>query len=888
MSLARFLRIARHRVRSLFRRHTVDAELERELAFHIEALAAEHRAEGLPPAEARRLATRAFGNLTGISDACRDQRRVSWIADLQQDVRYGMRVLRAERAVAAAAILSLALGVGASVAAWRGVDAATRGVLHVPGADRHVVLRTMSPTAALKGASAIDFVAWRDHSQSFDLLAASLAAEPTVRIDDAAPAERIASLGVTMGYFDTIGVRPLLGRTFTREESRLVDPLPAVVISERLWRRRFNADPAILTRDLRLDGMPRPIVGVMPDDVRFRDITRDVWHPLRLLPTLEHGSGRALHVTARLRPGVTAAAAEAELNQIAGGLGQQYPEGYAGWRVDIEPFDHARVSWSYQPLAIVTAIATLVLIVSCANVGSLLFARAVARRHEIRRRIDLGATPGRLWRQWLAEGLVLGTIGGLAGLAVAWAGLRGLELLSPPPGAPLLRPLGLDLRTATIAVVISLMVSVVLGVTSAWATRSRHAAATRAMHARAWLMAAQMAVTLIVLVGSGLLVNSMLRLQAHSLNFDPEGLLTFEVVVPSTRVTIGSYRQKPYFEVTSQPAVALARLEAAFRAVPAVTAVGGSSFRAIDAFVRATFDVEADGRVLRSVPCAFITPGYFATMSTPIVLGRDISAADRAETPWVVIVNETAAAQLWPGEHAIGKTLRLDTVPDDRPRTVVGVVRDIPLGNGAVTASPIVYESYQQQPTRFVAPWINLFGTMTYVVRHDGTSATVAEDLRRAAVQIDPEVPIGGVSPVTERLAAGRARLTGLTRVAMGLALTGIVLAAVGVHGIVSFAVRRQRQEIAVRSALGARPRHIVGLVTGRFIVIVAGGLGAGVVGAALLSDHLSSYLWGVAPSDPLTYVLASALLIGVTAIACLAPVTRALRIAPSSALRCE
>jgi hypothetical protein len=323
-----------------------------------------------------------------------------------------------------------------------------------------------------------------------------------------------------------------------------------------------------------------------------------------------------------------------------------------------------------------------------------------------------------------------------------------------------------------------------------------------------------------------------------------------------------------------------------FRSVPGVISVGGSSTRAIDAFVRPRFDVITERRTLPAVFSTMVTPGYFQTMGTPFSRGRDLDNTDRLESPWVAIVNDAAAEQLWPGDDPLGKILRLDTVPDDRARVVVGVVRNIPLGNAAVMPEPIVYTSHLQQPPRFIAPWINLFGTMTFVVRYHGVRPEIGAELRRAAAAVEPDVPLAGLSLVRERLAAGRYRLIGLSRVAVLLAAAAMLLAVVGVYGVVAFGVRRQSVEIAVRRTLGARAIDVVRLVASRLVSMIAIGVSAGVLGAVLLGQGLRSYLWGISVVDPLTYALAGIAIIGVTAVGSLAPLKQALNVAPSSALR--
>lgn len=914
MTLRRFFRVARQRLKTLARPRVVDAEIADELRSHVEALIAEKTAAGVPLNQAQWTARRDIGNLAAISEECRDARRpgwVGWIEDAKQDAAYGVRMCRKSHGLVTAAACSLALGIGASTAVLRAIVSMRVERFSLADAERYVWLRSRSPApeGQLTAASAIDVVAWRDHTDVFDVLAASLQQDPTLGADSATLAERVHGLSVTAGFFASIGIRPAIGRAFSVEESRLINPAPAVIISDQLWRRRYGADPAILSRRLRLNGEWRPIVGVMPRDMPYRDVPVDCWVPLRLLPNLQWGSGRALRVTAKLKPGVTIARAEREVNVASTEEARRYPATFSGWTGVVQPLEEARLGWSRQPLLTALAIATLVLAVAAANVAGLFLGRASERRQEFSMRIALGAGRSRMIRQLLTEGVLVGALGGAAGLAVAWAALRELSGLVAPPGGPLFRPIGVDWWTVAIVVPVALAAGLASSAAPAWlagrgdrytpevsagetdrswAARDATGAVLTASHGlRGVLAASQIAATVVLVVGAGLLLNSLVRLSVRDLHFNPDHLMTFELQVPTRPRAAGIYEDRPLFDLVTSPVDELTRLTQRFRETPNISAVAASSVRAIDPFVIPRSDVVSGGRVLPGSECQLVTPGYFRTMGTPVLAGREIAASDEASAPWVAVVNESAAARLWPGADPIGQVLSVDMGPDDRPRTVVGVVRDIPRGHAAAPG-PIVYTSYVQQPLRIASRWVGFMGQLTFVVRYTGDWSAAASSMRQVAAAVDPDVPLANLNTVVRQLRIGRAGLTGTVLIATTLAVTGVLLALVGLYGVMAYGVSRHAREIAIRRALGAGPIHLIVGLGARVTAIVLAGLVAGLAASLPLARLLAPQLWGVTPADPTTYTVAALVVTVVVVIAAVAPARRVMALDPATVLRAE
>lgn len=915
MTFARLLRIVRQRLRSLGHQTQLDTELDQELAFHFDQLVKEKTADGLSVAEARLAAGREFGSLALAADQSRDERRVAWFHDLRQDIVYGVRTLRRSPGFTAVALTSLALGIGANAVVLGAIDTVMFEGLPLANGDRLVQIRTvpLEDPGQNRNALLADYIAWRDGSGAFDAMGASLAWQSDFGADDnGTPPERLIGQAVTPGWFATLGIPPLHGRVFTDDEIRPGHPVPVIVISYRIWQRRFGADPNILEKRVRVDAVLRTIIGVMPRDFQYQDRRVDYWLPLRDSLGPAQDAQRFYGVMARLKPGVTVERAQADLDAIAGRLAGESPDRSKGWGVRVQPLREALFEWAKTPLLTLEAAVAFVLLIACANIAGLLLARGSARQREMSLRVALGAGRARIIRQLLTESLVLSGAGGLLGVLVAWLGLRGLTAaVSPPIGAP--RMFALDMSghmlgvTALLAIVAGLGFGLVpalagshLNLAGSLKESSPGPATPRRRYHQTALVAAQIALALILLIGSALLLNSFVRLAGRDLGFDPHGLVSLEFHIPSLQYTrtLGVDRGLPFFEINPAPSITIQRVHERLRALPGVESAAGISYPHVNSLVLPALPVVIDGQPApagadpRARPPAYflVTPGFFATVRTPLVRGRDVDDHDTASAPWVAIVNETAARRLWPGDEAIGKRFTLDAGPDERPREVVGVVRDIPIRSRQTTPEPVMYASYLQQPARYRGRWGGMFGQMTFVLRRAGDrdDASVVSAARRAAAEVDPNRPLTTVDTAGQRLGVLMVEFRDYILVLTVFAIAATLLAAIGIYGVMAYSVTERTREIGVRRALGAGTREIVALIGRRALPLIAAGLIFGLAGAFALTRWIASQLWGIAPTDPTTFAAVSLLLACVAVVACLVPTRRALAVDPTIALRNE
>ncbi len=896
----RFLRIALQRLRAVIRRDTLDAELDRELAFHLEQLTAEYVASGLRPADARRAAQRDLGNLPLVAEQCRDTRRVSWLHDFRQDVAYGLRAVVRHPTVSCVIVASLALGIGANTAVLGAIDAVLHAHLPVPDAERVLVVRTyrQDGSAPRSPVTIADYFAWSAQQQSFESIALTLGNQSDFPGAHGWPAERIVGVAATAALFPVLRVTPSLGRLYTDDEARRVQPSIPLVLSHRLWQRRFGGAPDVLGTRLRLGRRDAYVVGVMPEGFHYPNQTVEYWIPIVANAGAPQSPQRLFGVTARLAPGVAAGQAEADLNRIAARLAAERPDRHGGWQVSVEPLREAMYGWTSQPLWTLQGAVALVLLVACTNVAGLLLARAVARRPEIAVRAALGASRGRLVRQLIAETTILTSAGAVVGLVLAWAGLRALSALPAPPGALGMVDVTLNGRIVGIAALIAVAATFLFGLVPALAGSRFDISEFRTRRWREGLVAAQIAVTCVLLSGTGLLTRSFIAVITRDVYFEPDGLLTFQFTLPLDDFMRprGAVDGRPYFDIAPSAAQTIERLHDTLRAMPGAVAVAGSSTPFVNSLVVPSADVQAwppadagaAGAGTFDAAYFMVTPGFFTTIGTPMVHGRDIGPGDRADATWVAVVNEAAARRLWPGVDPIGRYLVLRGVPDEQPRRVVGVVPDIPVTLPQPAPRPALYMPYLQQPDRHPLPGANLRGQMVFAVRAAGDPLALLPPVRELVAASDPERPIANVATMAEQVRARVPRRGDLITILAAFTASAVLLAAVGIYGIVSYTAACRTREIGVRIALGARARHVAGLVARRALLLVAGGLVAGLAGAVVLTRLLRSQLWEISPTDPLTYAAGLTLLSAVGALACALPTRRAAAVNPTIALRCE
>jgi putative ABC transport system permease protein len=930
MSL-RLLRVARQRLRALVRREVVDDELARELSFHVEQLTEEYLERGMSEPEARRAARRAIGNIPLLEEQCRDTRTVTWWHDLRQDVVYGARMLRRNRGFTVVALASLALGIGANTAILSVLDSVLRDRLPIPRDERVVVVRTypLDNPEQETHARIADYFAWRDENRSFDLMGAAMGHNADFAADTGAPAERIGGQSISAEACAALGVQPLLGRLFTEEDEQASERAPtrAIVLSHRLWQRRFFGRLDIIGQQVRLERVNRTVIGVMPETFRYPNEQTDYWIPLHMDRSQDRNPQRFFVVTARLKDGVTIEQAQTDIEAIAGRLARADSDRHTGWGVRVKPVRSAMFGWTRGRLYTLEASVLLVLIVACANVAGLLLARGLVRGPEIALRTALGAGRGRIVRQLLTESVLLSIGGGALGLVVAWVGIRALVAMDPPPGGVAIGDLAMSLRTLAATVLIAVVTGILYGLAPALV----HARASltdtlkepaggsvsRRPRLRSTLVAAQIAVTMILLVGAGLLMKSFVRVMSRDLRFDTERLLTFEVHVPTADYLQrrGTVDGLPYFEISPPPSIALERIYRGLRGIPGAQAVAGASSPLLNSIVVPSATITLDAHTARTAPPGarsasfaigvggtpahleerrsltaayfLVTPEFFTSIRSSQLRGRDFTEHDTAAGEWVAIINESAAHRFWPESDPLGQMFTIVNSPEERPRKVIGIVRDIPLTIEG-EFRPAIYASYLQQPSGHPSVGANIFGQMMFMVRSMGEPMSLLPSARRVVSEVDSDRPLSNIATMEQRLQAVIPRRGYFVFAISAFALTATLLAAIGIYGVMAYSVTQRTREIGIRVALGAASREVISLVGRRVVLVVALGLLAGLGGALAATQLIQSQLWDVTPTDPSTFALVSVLFAFIALIAAFFPMRRALSVDPTIALRCE
>jgi putative ABC transport system permease protein len=827
------------------------------------------------------------------------------------------------------AVASLALGIGANTAILAVMNTVMRERVSYATDARLVVARTHPEENPQREthASIAEYFAWRDHSRSFEGMSASLGNQADFGADsERVPAERIQGQATTATLFGLLGVQPALGRVFTEAEDAVRAPDRVIVLSHRLWQRRFGGDAGVLGKEVRMNAVVARIIGVMPEGFHYPNDGVEYWVPLRADRSQVSSPERFFVVTARLKEGVDATQAQAELNTIAAQLARDRPGRHAGWAVRVKALRQVMYGWTFEPLFTLAAAVAMVLLVACANVAGLLFARGLVRKPEMALRAALGAGRGRIVRQLLTESVVLAAAGGVLGVFVAWGGVRALLSIGPPPGGMRIADVGLGASVLAVSALLSLGTVLLFGLAPALiASRTdlagpleestRKTTARLQPRLRAGLVAGQIAVTFVLLIGSGLLIQSFVRLVTRDLNFDPRGLLTFEIHLPiSTYMRpIGAIHGLPYFEISPHASLTMQRVYEGLRQLPAAESVAGISYPPVNSLTLPTMTVAPEPhpaggadpspsvpldvvtladhvsrRSADSVAYFLVTPRFFSTMRATLVRGRDFDTGDTASAPWVAIVNESTARRFWPGEDPIGKRFRLQALPDERPREVIGVVRDIPLSLSEASASSVVYTSYLQQPPRYRLPGANMFGRMTFLIRSTGDPMQLLPAARQVVADIDRDRPLANVRTMDEQRVSSIPQRPAYVAVLSAFALTATLLAAIGIYGVMAYSVAQRTREIGVRIALGAGTRDVAALVGRRAAVLVSIGLAAGLAASLAVTRLLGSQLWGVTPTDPATYGGVMAFLLLVSLAACCLPTRRATTVNPTIALRCE
>ena len=904
MTVSRVIRIWRQRFLSLFRKEKLDDELSREISFHFEQLQQEYIEAGMSPDEARHEAKRELGNVEVFKEECRDQRGVSWFHDFRQDLRYGLRMMRKHAGLTAIAAASLAFGIGANAAILRVGTSLLFDDLPLPDADRLVAIETSrGPNVpGTRLATIPDYIAWKERSHSFESIGASIANRQDLGAEhDGDYPERLVGQAVTPSLFKTLNVQPLLGRFFREEEAQIgTTPARVIVLSHRLWQRRFGGDPRILGKRIRLDGESVTIIGVMPEGFWYPLEASEYWIPMGMTRFQLEGSARFFLVTARLKGGTTLKQAQADIETITSQLADESPDRNKGWTASAVPLRESWFGWLRQPMLMLEGAVALVLLIACANVSTLLLARVPARRSEIAMRVLMGAGRGRIIRQFLTESLMLSLAGGALGLLVAWWGVSTLKGINSPPGRIPITGLGETGGLLGPIALLSLISSLLFGFLPALAAFStgnelRQASAHRRQRSSSGiLLSVQIGLALILLISSSLMMNSFVRLVLDDRGFDPQGILTFQYRIPVLEYSklSGTYQGLPSMVVTP-PTRSMQRVYEKLQTLPGARSVAASSAPPVGGLTPSSATLLVNGQAAPANPSVtyfLVTEGFFATMRTPITRGRDFDSRDTPSAPWVAVINETLASRFWPGEDPLGKRFTVDAVSGEHEREVIGVIRDVPLQYIRTPGSPqpVAYTLYRQQPDRYEGLNAGMFGEMRFLIRSDGDPMSLVTAVRQAVAEVDPDRPPAEFQTLTQFVGPGMRTRQFYVSILSVFAIMATLLAAIGIYGVMTVSVSQRTREIGIRMAVGARATNIVAAVGGQTLPWVLAGVLFGVLGSLFLTRLLDAQLWGITPTDPATFIIVTTLMVAVSAVACFIPARRAMRVDPTVALRTE
>ena len=875
--------------RNLFRKTQVERELDEELRAYVELLTEEKVREGMTAADARRAALLEVGGMDQLKEQVREVRSGAMLETLIQDVRYGVRVLAKNPGFTAVAVLTLALGIGANSAIFSVVNAVLLRPLAYEDPERLVLINHNYRKLDLKATvSAPGYAYYREHARSFSAVAAFTGW--SVNLTGDGEPERLQGMAVTPNIFPLLGAEAARGRALLEEEGQ-VGRNKVVVLSDALWQRRFGGDPNVLGRAVTLNGEPYTIVGVMPPSFQFgREFgpPADFWAPItftpqQLAPT--NLTNEYLTVLASLKPGVSITQAQAELDSIARTLRDQYMPGSdeSNWGLLATPMRELVVGNIRPALLVLLGAVALVLLIACANVANLMLARSATRQKEIAIRAALGAGRGRVMRQLLTESTLVALAGGAAGLLLAGWGVNFLVRINEDK-IPRAYEIGLDWNVVAFTAGVALLTGLVFGLGPAFrAARvdlhdtlkegGRGGSAGMRRGVRGALVVAEVSLAVVLLVGAGLLVRSFVSLQHVSPGFRPEHVLAMQVSLP-----LNSYKEP------QQRAAFYRQALERIGALPGVRAAGATSVLPMSGQTQSgSFNIE--GRpVAPNEPRPHgdrwsVTHDYFRAMGIPLLRGRYFSERDAEDAPGVAIVDEAMARKYWPNEDPVGRRISFEGgTANPKWREVVGVV-------GHVKHKGLEGESRAQY---YVPHPQNPGSSMFVVAQAEGDPSVLAGPVRDAIRSIDRDLPVYSVTTM-ERMVADSLAERRFSMLLLGVfAAVALLLAVVGLYGVLSYTVAQRTHEIGIRMALGARAADVLRLVVGQGLWLAIAGVGLGIAFALALTRLMRGLLYGVSPADPATFAGVALVLLAVALAACLVPALRATKVDPTTALRAE
>ena len=873
------------RLRSLFLRQKADQELDDELGYHVEQKTEEYIAQGMKPEEARRAALLEMRGIEKVKEECRDVRGVNWLHDLMQDLHYGFRMLRKAPGFASVIILTLALGIGANTAIFSEVYAVLLRPLPYLHPEQLVVVFERN---AHQGSAGCSYPDLEKLQKSGAFTAAAGVQRHDLTLTGSGDPRVVTTGVVTPEIFRLLNVSPLAGR-YLFPEDEVKGAAPVVVLSEGLWRTQFGADPSLLGRSIRLDQRPFTVVGIMPGSFRVPVFGRqEIWIPMAQDPLfsgwIPNRGQHWLRVVGRLKAGVSLTGAQSQMDAVSARIADEFPAEEGGWSVSLAPLQEAIVENKRTPLLVLLGAVGLVLLLACVNIANLLLARATSRTREVAVRQALGARRGRIIRQLLTENAVLGLLGAVLGVSLAYWSTQALGFLLPSDLLAM-QKVQLDGWVLGFALLLSMAAGITFGLAPALLTAdsdvqsnlkdgaARSGSGGGWLRARRFLAAAEIALAMVLVVGAGLLVRSLITMTSVDPGFNATHILKAEVSLPryqyATPQQWTAFSDELLKRIHAQPGLHDSAL-----AVPLPLADGNVNLK----FSIADHAPLPAGTV-NSADYVSVSPDYFRVMGIPLLRGRFFAHEDSGASPRVAIISESLAQLYFPDETPLGKKLVFGFPPDSNvTREIVGIVGNVRDTGLTQAAGPMMYVPFAQAP----------FWGGELVVKSTLPASTILAGIHQAVRDIDKELPITRVAAMPDVLDASIAQPKFRTWLLSAFGLAALLLAAAGVFGVVSYSVASRTREFGIRAALGASPASIGKMILMEGLGLAGIGLGAGLAAALGLARFLKSELYGVGTYDPTTFLAGTTVLFTVALFACYIPTRRAMRVDPMVALRCE
>jgi putative ABC transport system permease protein len=887
------------RLKSLFRRNKVESELAEELHAHVERETEKLLNRGLSRDEAHRRARLSFGGFDKVNEECREARGIYLLETSLQDLRYAARTLQKKPGFTAVVVLTLALGIGASTAVFSIVNSVLLKPLPYPAAERIVFPWRLAPHGMQLGYDEIpwgrpEFLLLSKESKAFQFLGAFKS--DSFNLTGSGEPVRLNGLRASAGFFPALGVEPILGRSFSAEEDTPGHEHVAV-LSYSLWREQFGSDPAIVGRSVALNASTYTVVGVMPADFSFPraeempggfTFERDVrlWVPLALAtgPVIP-GESSELAVVGRMADGISVSQAQAEMNLMTKRMENFYGAKQAvGWFDSrVTPLAAQVTGDTRRPLLLIFSAVGIVLLIACSNIASLVLARSLARNREFTLRAALGAGRARVARQFLTESLLPSIIGGAVGVAFAEAGIHFVRLFGPA-NLPRLQEVTVDFRVLAFATACSILTGILFGLAPVIGMSQidlaealnqggqRVSGSGAGAGIRKTLLVCEIALAFVLVIVAGLLTQSFFRLLSTDAGFRTDRVLTFELSLPELKYPdqqhIAVLYQRALHSLQSQPGIESA-------AIVETLPIGGATE---STGIRIPDWTPPNSGVRRYANYTITSPGFFATVGAPILRGREFTESDTANSIPVTVINDAMAKKFWPGQNPIGKQVGPGS-PQYPLATIVGIVADVKHLSLREEPGPEMYVPYTQKV------WPSLL-TMEVVLRTRLDVSAAVTSARNAIRAVDVDLPIANVRPLASLVedSVAQPKFSMLLLGAFGA--FALVLACVGIYGVVSYSVAQRTREIGVRVALGASRSNIFGMILGQGARLAGLGIAIGIIGALGVTRMMSSFLYEVHPADPATFAVVCVILLSVTALACYLPARRATRVDPLVALR--